>query len=57
MVERFPNIHQRACELGIDMRKQPIPVVPAAHYMCGGVVVDEHGRTTIPGLCAIGEWR
>ena len=43
LVERFPNIHKRCMELGIDMRTQPIPVVPAAHYSCGGVAVDEHG--------------
>ncbi len=52
---RFPNIHQRCMELGVDMRTQPIPVVPAAHYMCGGVVVDADGRSTLPGLWAIGE--
>ena len=50
LVERFPTIHQRCMELGIDMRKQPIPVVPAAHYSCGGVVVDEQGRTNVPNL-------
>ena len=55
LVERFPNIHKRCMELGIDMRKQPIPVVPAAHYSCGGVVVDERGRTTVRSLYAIGE--
>jgi len=52
---RFPGIHARCSTLGIDMRKQPIPVVPAAHYMCGGVSVDRSGRTSIPGLLAIGE--
>ena len=55
LVDRFPNIHKRCMELGIDMRKQPIPVVPAAHYSCGGIVVDERGRTTVRNLYAIGE--
>ncbi len=55
IVRRFPAIHARCMSLGIDMRKQPLPVVPAAHYMCGGVVVDRHGRTEIPGLMAVGE--
>ncbi len=55
LVQRFPGIHGRCMELGIDMRREPLPVVPAAHYMCGGVVVDPEGRTTIPGLLAAGE--
>ena len=53
--ERFPNIHARCLEFGIDLCAQPIPVVPAAHYLCGGIVVDRDGRTTLPGLWAIGE--
>ncbi len=55
ILERFPNINARCLEYGIDMTKQPIPVVPAAHYMCGGVVVDERGHTTLDGLWAVGE--
>ncbi|MBA3818354.1 MAG: L-aspartate oxidase [Deltaproteobacteria bacterium] len=52
---RFPNIAERCLSLGIDITKQPIPVVPAAHYMCGGVKADETAATTIAGLYAIGE--
>ncbi len=54
-VTRFPGIHARCISLGIDMRKEMLPVVPAAHYMCGGVNTDRHGRTNVPGLMAIGE--
>ncbi|HEY4057250.1 MAG TPA: L-aspartate oxidase [Kofleriaceae bacterium] len=52
---RFPNIYQRCLGLGIDMTKQPIPVVPAAHYMCGGIKTDTSGQSTVSGLYAIGE--
>ncbi|MEW5701440.1 MAG: L-aspartate oxidase [Candidatus Zixiibacteriota bacterium] len=52
---RFPNIDQRCRQLGIDMTRQPIPVIPAAHYMCGGVITDRSARTDMPGLWAAGE--
>ncbi|MYL97463.1 L-aspartate oxidase [Novosphingobium sp. FGD1] len=53
--EHFPNIHEKLMGLGIDMTREPIPVVPAQHYTCGGVLIDLAGRTDLPGLYAAGE--
>ncbi|MDD2885325.1 MAG: L-aspartate oxidase [Dechloromonas sp.] len=51
----FPNIHARCLELGIDITREPIPVVPAAHYTCGGIISDLKGRTDLAGLYVAGE--
>lgn len=55
LVKRFPNIYAKCLSYGMDISKDMIPVMPAAHFFCGGVAVDEHGRSSIPNLYAIGE--
>jgi len=55
IIKHFPTIYQRCLALGLDIAEQPMPIVPAAHYTCGGVMIDHHGQTDIEGLYAIGE--
>jgi L-aspartate oxidase len=55
ILSHFPTVHAKCLEFGFDMTREPLPVVPAAHYTCGGVVTDLHGRTDVEGIYALGE--
>lgn len=55
IAERFPNIRKACAEIGVDIERDPIPVVPAAHYFCGGILADTRGETTLSRLYAVGE--
>lgn len=55
VTKHFPTIYEKLLTFSIDITKEPIPIVPAAHYTCGGVVVDKQGQTDLDGLYAIGE--